>query len=154
MKHLTAFIALFLALFNTGVFAQEVTLPDGLGENPSTSIGFILNKGQVVNSERQHQNDIYYRSVNALPMSFFLSNKISIVAHKFNKNSNNSVTDSSARLDMTWKYSDVGFNVTPLPSEETDEYHNFYLDYCPDCDSLTKFKRLTYPQIYSGVDLS
>ncbi len=154
MKHLTVFTALFLILSNTKSLAQDVPFPDGLSEKPSTSIGFILNKGQVVDTERRPKNDIYYRSVNTFPMSFFLKDKISIVSHRFNKDSVNLVTDSFARLDMTWKYSEVGFNVTPLPSEETAEYYNYYLDYCPDCDSLAKFKRLTYPQIYQGVDLS
>jgi hypothetical protein len=114
---LTAFY-LSIILCGEGIYAQEATFPDALKEPSSNSIGFIKNNGQILDVESQSRPDIYFQSVHASPSSFYLHDKVAFVYTS--KVGQAELDDTIRKVEMTWKYSDVGYDVVPYGIEETD----------------------------------
>lgn len=148
-KIITMYLLLITGL---SVFAQGI--PDPLNEQSSTSIGFVQNAGQVTDESDNviNSNTIYYHSIRALPLSYYFDSKFSFVFPQIDQDT--ITIDTLRRLDITWKYSDVGNSIEPNAFEETDELVNFYYEHCTTgCDQLNKYKGILYESIYSGIDM-
>ena len=130
-------------------------IPDPLEQIASADIGFVQNVGQVADESGNSispNTGLYYHSVNSLPVNYYFDNKVSIVYPKFHQDT--LTFDTLRRLDMTWKYSDVGNSVIPSSFDTTATIYNFYLSHCASgCDQLNKYKGLLYQDVYPGIDL-
>ncbi len=145
-------ITIYLLLI-TGFSAFAQGIPDPLNEQAGT-LGFVQNVGQLANENGNSISgeEIFFHSVRTLPLSYYFNNKVSFSFPKIDDDT--STIDSLRRLDMTWRWSDVGNDVEPTAFDETSEKYNFYFAHCTSgCDQLSKFKGLLYENIYDGIDL-
>ncbi len=129
------------------------------GVAPS-SLVFIPNRGQLINTEGKLQRDIAYSAVYGGASLFFRGDGVSYVFTKRDHlagagiGSHDGSMDmlSSNRVDMTLLGANPGAQI--IAEEQTAEYFNFYYGHCPDgFVDVPGFSRLVYQNIYNNIDL-
>ncbi|MEL7006710.1 MAG: hypothetical protein AAFN93_28885 [Bacteroidota bacterium] len=149
VKYLLSFIYWafsFLPFF----FGQEpYSFLDYYGEDPSSTIQFFQNQGQVTNLDGEVVPSILYYSKNSHPEVYIGGNTLSLVAQE-------PETDSTSRLHRVdlWHYQSEGWS-PPLATEPTPTQHNFFFPHCGP-NGITRvqgYRRVTLENIYPGIDL-
>lgn len=148
LKNANVFLFFLLSLISMNCLAQQI--PDYFEQSASAAIGFVRNKGQVINTDNDSVPSILYHSVHSSPKSYFFDDKISFVLSNIDTVSSDS--DELSRIDLLW----VGENAlhsVPDTLERKDQIINYYLSHCPSgCDSLSVYSRLIYEDIYPNID--
>ncbi len=143
------------------------------GQNNNQSVGFIENKGQIIDqNEKKNENVKYLLNTNGLNVQL-RQNGFSYDVYETKKNpkKNNKVENSSlikltSSLEPKFntKYNfhriDIDFlnsnpNVNLIAEEKTKDYDNYYnVNHAPNgILEVYKFKKVTYKNIYNNIDV-
>jgi hypothetical protein len=148
---LSMILALIVIIFNELAAKDSFSCFD---QSVSTgSIGFIENKGQI-NSDLKIK--YYYQTPNS--MVCFTSEGVdyyfmeAIAENNISNMDDQSIEYKMSKTIMRMLNSNARPEITS--TEPLDYYMNFYYPYCPDGVINVKiFKKITYKNIYDGIDL-
>ena len=160
-----AFYVLFFLINTSIVFAQKQT----------TSIGFIENKGQIVDQKGKENSEVkYLLNTNGLNVQLrengfsydvYETERIPLTKKDKEFNGYNSSFDTGIKnLDYSLKYNfhriDIDFlnankNVTLVSEEKSADYDNYYnVAHAPNgITQVHKYQKVTYQNIYTNIDV-
>lgn len=136
---------------------QATDVPYGATSSP---LVFIPNRGQLINTEGQPQNDIAYTAEHGGAALFFRTNGVSYVFTRKQQTGTGTLSSqsedlavlASSRVDMVL----IGANpsVAIVGEDQIREYFNFYYGHCPSgIVDVPGYSRLVYRNVYNNIDL-
>jgi gliding motility-associated-like protein len=160
--------ALYLFLFSLITFSL-------FGQNQTKSIGFIENKGQIVDQKgKENKNVQFLLNTNGLNVQLrnsgfsydvYETEKIPLTKkdkefHSSNSNLDNSIQTPDYSLKYNFHRIDIDFlnsnkNVNLIPEEKSSDYDNYYnVVHAPNgITNVHKFQKIKYQNIYNNIDV-
>lgn len=128
-----------------------------------TSLKFIENRGQIVNTEGRQQSDVVYTAARGNVTVFFRRTGVSYVFAKKEHRAGTAPAHAenpagmqehlvTHRVDL--ELTGANPHAAILPSGRTSEYFNYYYPHCPQgIHAVPAYTRLVYENIYNNIDL-
>jgi hypothetical protein len=154
--------ACFTALLLSPFSGQAREASSGTGNSP---LLFIENKGQIIDQNQKYRSDIDF-TLAGKNVNVFIGNgqihyqwskqekSLAELFEKFQGRDNVKMPTGTGktevyRLDATL----VGAKMSkPVISDVQQYYENYYLSHCPEGISAHSFKKVTYQNVYPGID--
>ena len=115
-----------------------------------SSLDFVVNNGQIIDTDGAPRPDIGIYSHQASPMLYCSDTIISFVHAKIDTVA--ATPDTLARVDIN--FLETVRQADPLGMGLNTHYYNYYHPHCPDGVTLTpSYNRVVYPQLYENTDL-
>ncbi len=115
-----------------------------------SSLDFVVNNGQIIDTDGAPRPDIGIYSHQASPMVYCGDNRVSFVQSKIDTLA--ATPDTLARVDIN--FHETFRNAEPLGMGLNPHHYNYYYAHCPEGVTLTPtYNRVVYPQLYENADL-
>jgi hypothetical protein len=115
-----------------------------------SSLDFVVNNGQIIDTDGASRPDIGIYSHQASPMVYCADNRVSFVHAKIDTVA--TTPDTLARVDIN--FHETYREAEPLGMGLNPHHYNYYYAHCPDGVTLTpSYNRVVYPQLYENTDL-
>jgi hypothetical protein len=115
-----------------------------------SSLDFVVNNGQIIDTDGAPRPDIGIYSHQASPMLYCADNRLSFVHSKIDTVA--ATPDTLARVDIN--FHETFREAEPLGMGLNSHHYNYYYAHCPDGVTLTpSYNRVVYPQLYENTDL-
>lgn len=116
----------------------------------TSSLDFVVNNGQLIDTEGNLRPDIGIYSHNAGPMLYGLDNRLAFVHARIDTIA--STPDTLARVDI--RFHETHREASPLGMGQNPHHYNYYLAHCPQGVTMTpSYNRVVYPELYENTDL-
>jgi len=116
----------------------------------TSSLDFVVNNGQLIDTEGAPRPDIGIYSHHASPMVYCADNRLSFVHARIDTVA--ATPDTLARVDILFE--DTYREASPIGMGLNPHHYNYYLAHCPEGVTLTpSYNRVVYPQLYENTDL-
>ena len=115
-----------------------------------SSLDFVVNNGQIIDTDGAPREDIGIYSHQASPMLYCGDNRLSFVHAKIDTVA--ATPDTLARVDI--HFHETFREAEPLGIGLNSHHYNYYYAHCPDGVTLTpSYNRVVYPLLYENTDL-
>jgi len=115
-----------------------------------SSLDFVVNNGQIIDTDGAPRPDVGIYSHQASPMVYCGDNRVSFVHAKIDTLA--ATPDTLARVDIN--FHETFRNAEPLGMGLNPHHYNYYYAHCPDGVTLTPtYNRVVYPLLYENTDL-
>lgn len=115
-----------------------------------SSLDFVVNNGQIIDTDGAPREDIGIYSHQASPMVYCADNRVSFVHAKIDTVA--ATPDTLARVDI--HFHETFREAEPLGMGLNSHHYNYYYAHCPDGVTLTpSYNRVVYPELYENTDL-
>ncbi len=156
IKNFISLTCCFLGLISNYSGLSQIA-PNYNNEPPSSTIGYYKNNGQIVNTNNQ-QTDILYYSEGAAVKTYLRPDRVSFVKYNFG-DSLNGFIDTSYQIDMIFacnedlELSSQNCIQSISGNESTGETKNFFLPHCPNgIVNVPGYKRIVYENAWEDID--
>ncbi|MCF8276162.1 MAG: SBBP repeat-containing protein [Flavobacteriales bacterium] len=115
-----------------------------------SSLDFVVNNGQIIDTDGAPRPDVGIYSHQASPMMYCGDNRLSFVHAKIDTVA--AIPDTLARVDI--HFLETFREAEPLGMGLNSHHYNYYYAHCPDGVTLTpSYNRVVYPELYENTDL-
>jgi hypothetical protein len=126
-----------------------VSFTDVNSEAIDPNLVYLPNKGQLLNTNLNHETDILYYNLTNYPETYLAKNRMSFL--QFHVDTLVSTTDSLERIDMVFRGANPGVEIFN-EDKGTDHDYNFFVGDVT-ATGLHGYNKLIYPNLYTGIDL-
>jgi hypothetical protein len=134
----------------TATDTAVVFITEMLEDTARSSLDFVVNNGQIIDTDGAPRPDIGIYSHQASPMVYCGDNRISFVHSKIDTLA--ATPDTLARVDIN--FHETFREAEPLGMGLNSHYYNYYYAHCPDGDTIVpSYERVVYPELYENTDL-
>ncbi len=127
---------------------QEVIIPPD-NEALSSSMAFIENREQLLNTSQNAVPDIKYYSQHSNPSLYFANDKLSYV---FTYRNEDEETQDYSRVDMS--FVDASDDTKVRAMYVNENYTNYYLGHIPEGrERVQNYDRLIYKDVFENIDI-
>lgn len=125
---------------------STTTFQNAIGRNATDpAFAFIENKGQIVDQNGLHRNDIQYR-LSTGGMNVFVGN--GQLHYEWARETNGKI--DVYRMDVSLEGANTA--AIPIPAEKQHSYDRYYLPQCPGGILAHTYGKITYQNVYPGID--
>lgn len=140
---------LFLALFLTNNNAQAYS---GFSKGEKHSIGFIENKGQILDQNGNIAKAIYFKANLGPQAVYFQKDAFSYVFHKSAVGKNDEIVTQQYRLDLKFLNANPELEIMGMEQHEYTE--RYYFPVASNASlTLKSYQKIIYKNIYPLIDL-